>query len=139
VKFADTPTRTLREANAAEPYSFIAAPRTFESLDTLVTGITSDRTRLKPPPAWDAYHKYSSNQIPINLGAGTNESECYIGDFAQVMLGMRTNLTIEVSRQAADATGSAFSNLQVWIRAYLRADVQLAHPDHFNVLTGVLA
>lgn len=139
VAFADTPTRTLREANAAEPYAFIAAPRTFESLDTIVTGITGDLTRLAPPPAWNAYRKFSSNQIPINLGAGTNESEAYVGDFAQLMIGMRTQLTIEVSRQAADATGSAFSNLQIWIRAYLRADVQLAHPDHFNVLTGILA
>lgn len=139
VKFADTPTRTLREANAAEPYAFISAPRTFESLDKLVTGIAGDKTRLAPPPAWNAYRKFSTNQIPINLGAGSNESEAYVGDFAQVMLGMRTQLTIEVSRQAADATGSAFSNLQVWIRAYLRADVQLAHPDHFDVLTGVLA
>ena len=55
------------------------------------------------------------------------------------MIGMRTQLTIEVSRQAADANSSAFTNMQVWIRAYLRADIQLAHPNHFNVLTGILA
>jgi HK97 family phage major capsid protein len=139
VKFADTPTRTLREANAAEPYAFIAAPRTFESLDKLTTGIAGDKTRLAPPPAWNAYQRFSTNQIPINLGVGTNESEAYVGDFAQLMIGMRTRLAIEVSRQAGDATGSAFGNLQVWIRAYLRADIQLAHPSHFNVLTGILA
>ncbi len=139
VKFADTPTLALRNANAAEPYAFISSPRTFDSLAKIVTGITTDLTRLPPPPAWNAYQRFSTNQIPVNLGAGTNESEAYIGDFAQLMIGMRTQLAIEVSRQAADANSSAFTNMQVWIRAYLRADIQLAHPDHFNVLTGILA
>jgi hypothetical protein len=54
------------------------------------------------------------------------------------MIGLRTNLVMEVSRVAADGTDSAFANGQVWIRAYLRADVQLAHPKAFNVLTGIL-
>jgi hypothetical protein len=45
---------------------------------------------------------------------------------------------MEISRTAADSTGSAFTNAQVWIRAYLRADVQLAHPRAFNVLSGIL-
>ena len=139
VSTSDTPTRTLREANAAEPYAFVSAPRTFESLEKLKTGIAGDLTRLAPPPAWNAYQRFSSNQVPINLGGGTNESEAYVGDFAQLMIGVRTQLAIEVSRQASDSSSSAFTNLQVWIRAYLRADIQLAHPDHFNVLTGILA
>jgi hypothetical protein len=54
------------------------------------------------------------------------------------MIGMRTNLVLEISRQAADSTGSAFANLQVWIRAYRRANVQLAHPAAFVVLNGIL-
>jgi hypothetical protein len=47
-------------------------------------------------------------------------------------------LVLEVSRVAADATNSAFANGQFWIRAYLRADIALAHPKAFNVLTGIL-
>jgi HK97 family phage major capsid protein len=54
------------------------------------------------------------------------------------MIGYRNSMTMEISREAADSTGSAFTNAQVWIRAYLRADVQLAHPQAFNVLTGLL-
>lgn len=138
VAFADTPALTLRNANAAEPYSFISSPRTFNKLGVLVTGITSDLTRLAPPPDWNGFQKFPTNQIPVNLGGGTNETECYIGDFRQMIVGMRTNLTIEATRVAADSTSSAFSNLQVWIRAYLRMDVALAHPNHFAVLTGVL-
>ena len=55
-----------------------------------------------------------------------------------MMIGVRTGMVMEISRVAADSTGSAFTNTQVWIRAYLRADVQLAHPLAFNVLTGIL-
>jgi hypothetical protein len=54
------------------------------------------------------------------------------------MIGVRTNMTMEISRVAADSTGSAFSSMQWWIRAYLRADVQLAHPAAFVVLNGIL-
>ena len=48
-------------------------------------------------------------------------------------------LTIETSRVAGDATGSAFSNLQVWIRGYLRANVLPLHERFFTVLTGIKA
>jgi HK97 family phage major capsid protein len=139
VSVADTPTQTLREAYAQEPYAFVAAPRTFGSLEKLVTGISGDKTRLAAPPAWQAYRRFSSNQVPTNLGSGSDESEAYIGDFAQVILGMRTTFRVEASRDAADSSGGAFGDLQVWLRAYLRADVALAHPDHFNVLTGITA
>ncbi len=139
VKFADDPTRTLRDANAAEPFTFIAAPRTFQSLDKLVTGISGDKTRLAAPPAWSAYRRLSTAAIPINLGGGTNESQAFVGDFSQLIVGMRTQLTIEATRVGGDAGGGAFSSLQVWIRAYLRADIALRHPAHFVVLDGVLA
>lgn len=140
VAFADTPTGVLRAANAVEPYTFVSSPRTFTSLESIVTGITSDKTRLRPPPAWDNYaNRFATNQVPINLGGATNESEAYVGDFSQLVVGMRTNLTIEASRQASDASSYAFSQLQVWVRAYLRMDLYLRHPQHFNVLTGILA
>lgn len=60
-----------------------------------------------------------------------------MGDFSQLLVGMRTELTIEASRVAADTTSSAFSNLQVWIRAYLRADANVMQPSFFSVLTGI--
>jgi HK97 family phage major capsid protein len=140
VAFADTPTGVLRAANATEPYTFVSSPRTFTSLESIVTGITSDKTRLKAPPAWENYaNRFATNQVPINTGGASNESEAYVGDFSQLVVGMRTNLTIEASRQASDASSYAFSQLQVWVRAYLRMDLYLRHPQHFNVLTGILA
>jgi len=139
VSFADTPTLTLRQANAQEPYALISNPRLFNSLEKLVTGITSDLTRLAPPPAWTAMRRFYTNQVPVDLGAGSNESEAYIGDFGQMAIGMRTSLTLEASRDASDSSSSAFSNLQVWVRAYLRADVALLQPSHFVYLSGILA
>jgi HK97 family phage major capsid protein len=57
----------------------------------------------------------------------------YVADWSQLMIGMRTSFRLEATRIGA----GAFENLQVAIRAYLRADVQLAHPEAFVVRTGV--
>jgi len=84
--------------------------------------------------------KYVSNQVPNNLVKGTSSlaSDAFVGQFDQCLIGMRTGMTLEISRVAADSTGSAFSNLQWWVRAYLRCDVQLSHPAAFVVLNGIL-
>jgi hypothetical protein len=44
---------------------------------------------------------------------------------------------LEISRTATMGATSMFSTLQVAIRAYLRADVQLARPAAFAVVTGI--
>jgi HK97 family phage major capsid protein len=61
--------------------------------------------------------------------AGTN---AFLGDFSQLLIGMRTSFRIETSREGA----GAFERLQVAVRSYLRADVQVARPKAFNVLTS---
>ena len=38
----------------------------------------------------------------------------------------------------SDADGSAFENFQVWCRAILRADVQLARADAFAKIVGII-
>lgn len=117
------------EANG-EPNSIIYAPRTAGTLDRLVD---STGQPLTPPPSFQSMSKLVTNQVPINLGTGSNESEAYIGDFRQVLVGIRTNIVIEATRVASDA----FENGQVWIRAYLRGDVQLARPSHFAYMDGI--
>ena len=116
-------------ANAA-----IFSPRTAGDLDRLVD---LEGRPLQPFPSFLSLNKFATNQIPSNLGVGTNESEIYVGDFTQCLVGMRTQLVVEASREAGNGTGSAFSNMEVWIRAYLRADIQLARPKHFCTLTGI--
>jgi HK97 family phage major capsid protein len=60
--------------------------------------------------------------------AGTN---AFLGDFTQLLIGMRTSFRLETSREGA----GAFERLQVAVRSYLRADVQVARPKAFNVLS----
>jgi hypothetical protein len=72
------------------------------------------------------------------VGTGTTCSDAFIGQFEHCLIGARQSMVMEISRVAADSSSSAFTNAQVWVRAYLRADVQLAHPLAFNVLSGIL-
>ena len=96
---------------------------------------------LAPPPAvvGDA-RRSSRTAIPNNLVQGSSSlaTDAYVGDFRELLIGMRTIVPARSSRQAADAASSAFTNLQVWVRAYLRADMQLAHPEAFVAIVGIL-
>ena len=81
-----------------------------------------------------------TNQVPVNLtkGGANNASDIFVGAFENCMIGIRTGMQMEVSRVAADSTGSAFTQAQVWVRAYLRCDVQLVHPQAFAIINGVI-
>lgn len=61
--------------------------------------------------------------------AGAN---AFLGDFTQLLIGMRTSFRIETSREGA----GAFERLQVAVRSYIRADVQVARPKAFDVLAA---
>jgi HK97 family phage major capsid protein len=77
---------------------------------------------------------FVTTQIPENLtGTGPNQTEIYVGDFRNVIVGIRREIMIEVSRDADDA----FKRGQVVIRAYMRADVCTTYPAHHVVLTDV--
>ena len=128
---------TLLGNNFNGPFSILHAARTAGELDALQDTLHQP---LRQPDLVAAARKLVTNQIPCNLtvGSANTTSDAFVGQFDQCMIGMRSSMVLEVSRQAADATNSAFANGQVWIRAYLRADVGLAHPKAFNVLTGIL-
>jgi HK97 family phage major capsid protein len=131
---------TLMGFNVTGPFGAIYSARTAGEFDALRDSLGQP---LRQPPLVDAMEKYVTNQIPNNLPGGSpitgTASDIFVAKWSECMIGMRTSLAMEVSRVAADSFGSAFSNLQVWIRAYLRADVQLRHPHAFNVLTGIYA
>ena len=97
---------------------------------------------IAPPAEYAALAKYVTNQVPNNLGTGTNESQAFVGQWDQLALGLRSSLQIEVSREAGyfDGTAqqSAFSKDQTLIRAILRADWQPLHTSAFAEVTGIL-
>ena len=131
-----TAVQTIQAANG-QPGAIIYSPRTAGVLDRL-----KDTTNqpLRPPPSFEERAKLPTSQIPENLthGTATTATEAYVGQWDELLIGVRRELVIEVSRQAADSTDSAWRQLQVFIRAYLRADIALAQPSHFTVITGIL-
>lgn len=87
---------------------------------------------LRQPSYLDPVKEYVTNQIGFD-GGSPDSTTVFCGDFSQLLIGIRSSFTLEVSRVAGDA----FSKLQIAVRAYLRADVQLAHPEAFVVRTNV--
>lgn len=133
-KFSEA-VQAIREQNG-EPNSVIYAPRTAGQIDRLKD---STGQPLTPLESFKALGKFSTKQVPTNLTQGTNTlaSDAFVGDFSQLLIGMRKQFSLEVSRQAADGPDSAFTQHQVWIKAVLRADVQVARPEHFDVIKGI--
>lgn len=82
-----------------------------------------------------------TNVIPVNLGAGSDESELYLADFADVVVGVAASLQIDVSADAAYVQGgsvySAFQRDMTLLRAIWEHDVAMRHDVSVAVLTGV--
>ena len=92
---------------------------------------TVDSQPLRVPDVVAAVPAFRTNQIPTN--GSPSDNTLFVGDFTQLLIGLRTSFRLEVSRVASDS----FDNLQIAVRAYLRADVQLAHPEAFDITTHV--
>ena len=118
------------EANAV-----INSVRTAKTLAKLKTGLSGDVTPLVMPAEYAALTRLVTNQLPTNLGGGTNESISIVGNFEHLMIGLRANISIEVSREADDV----FSKNQTLIRATFRGDVQLSQAAAFCLMSGITA
>lgn len=113
------------------PNGVIFSPRTYGELDNLTD---STGQPLNAPQSYqELTHKLTTTQVPNNLGEGLDGSFAVVGDFTQLWYGLRTGITIEVSRVADDA----FSKMKFKVRAYLRADVQPVHQSHFIILDDI--
>ncbi len=128
--------KLIYQANGI-PRTTIFAPRTWSEFDLLVNTLGD---AVRPPESWTDLDHMVTAQIPINntKGTATTASEAYVGDFTQMIIGMSANLLIEISRFAGDSALSTFRSAQVAIRAFLRADIQLARPAHFTLIDGIL-
>lgn len=79
---------------------------------------------------------FQSTQIPTNLtkSSGTDLSEVYFGNWAELLLGMWTNMEFLASNVAGDATGGAFAQNQTWLRVIMEVDVAVRHPESFVLI-----
>ena len=85
--------------------------------------------------------RFSTTALPENEGGGSDEAVSIVGDFSQLVFGMRTNsvnIRILEAGTVTDGSGdtwNANTQLLKHIVCYLRADVALLRPTWFTVLT----
>jgi HK97 family phage major capsid protein len=120
----------LKNANAADPTAMIAAPRTEIGLAKLKN---TDGDPLRIPELVSRVPLLSTTSAPVNetQGTSTDCSSIVVGDFRDLLIGMRQSLEIRIFDQPLAGTG------QLLAVAWLRADVQLARPASFCRLTGI--
>ena len=118
----------IETANAGPLTAYIMHPR--ESGDLASLADTTGQA-LRVPPALENIPMLGCSAIPINTGTGSNESVIFAGNFQNMLIGMRTQIRVEVARELFAA------NHQTALIAHCRFDVQLAHPAAFYSITGV--
>lgn len=115
-------------ANAGMPTAYIMHPRDEGKYAGLVDG---QGQPLMGPKAVTDIPFLTTSAIPVNGGVGTDESTIFCGNFAQMLMGVRTDIRIEVLKERY------MDNLQYGLVAHLRADVAVQHAGAFFTITGV--
>jgi HK97 family phage major capsid protein len=125
---------------------WIMAPRTEQKLATVqnANGVFAFRDEIIRGTLWGWPIGVTTN-VPITLdtsGDGNdNESEIYLVDFAQVLIGESMGLLVDSSQEAAYHDGSnvqaAFSLDQTVVRAIAEHDLGLRHDKAVAMLTTV--
>lgn len=123
--------------------AWIFAPRTYLYLMTLLNsnGIPVFREELSTGKLWGYPYGVTTN-VPANLGSGANQSEIYLTDMAQVVIGDALNLVVDASQEAAYYDGStvvaAYSQDQTVVRAIAEHDIGVRYDKAIAVLTEVV-
>ena len=120
----------ILQADAAMPTAAIMAPRSLVKLGAL-TDTTGQP--LQVPTMLQGVKLLSTSQIPVNLavGASTDCSEIYVGDFSKMIYGMRETLSIQLLDEAFAMNG------QIGFMCHARLDVAVLYPKAFALVTGV--
>ena len=129
--------------NYAGPISSLAwvgHPRDFAILD----GLQDTTNQPLQPTEWvRQLRKFSTTSIATTEGGGSDESYAVIGDFSQVLVGMRTRgvqLRVANDGSVTDSSSTTFnatSQLMRHIVAFLRADSAVLRPTHFTYMSGI--
>lgn len=122
---------------------WIFAPRVAMFLMTIRdgNGNFAFREEMMQGRLWGYPYK-TTNQIPVNLGGGSDETEIYFADFADVVIGEGMQMQIDTSVEATyrDSNGnlvSAFSRDQTVVRAIMEHDLQMRHNESIVILDAV--
>lgn len=120
----------LEDANE-EPTAIIYAPRTDRELAKLKD---STGQYLAPPQKLAKIPRLSTNQVPTNLtqGSASTASDVFVGDWTQMFVGVRTQLSIQVLRERYADTG------EIGLLAWWRGDVMHTRASAFRTIVGVI-
>lgn len=117
--------------NAPEPTAMIWHPRTGRDLAKLRTG---DGYPLPQPDMVARVPKLDTTSVPITQtqGSASNASAVIAGDFRNLLIGIRSDIRIEVLREPG------FENHQFVVVCHMRGDVIPMHKACFAKLIGVI-
>jgi HK97 family phage major capsid protein len=122
----------MESDNSESPTGMVMHPRTRQTIAKL-----KDTTNqpLAIPPVLTSIPQLVTTSVPITQVQGTSGSVCstiVMGDFKQLMFGVRQELRVDIARDRF------IENLQYAFVAHLRADIAVAHPESFAKLIGIL-
>ena len=117
--------------NAEDPTAMIMHPRTNAALAKLKD---ANDNPLTVPEMIARIPRLTTTAASIAESEGTavNASSIVFGDFRHLMIGMRHNIEVRVFDQTFADTG------QLYVVAWMRADVQLSQAKAFCELTGII-
>lgn len=124
--------QALLTANAAMPTAAVMAPRTLTKAALLKDTLGQP---MRKPDLLAPIPFLPTTSVPINQTHGTSNvaSEAIVGDFTQLMFGVRKTLRIQLLQERFLA-----DNMQYGFLADLRVDVALRHPQSFCEVVGIL-
>lgn len=121
---------------------WVMAPRTIRWLGSLRDGNGNKAFPEIELGKLKGYPFALTTQIPVNLGASTDESEIYFANFADMYIGEDMQLTIAYSTEASYKDGggntvSAFQRDQTLVRVIAKHDFGPRHVESIVVATQV--
>jgi len=108
--------------------AFIMAPRTENGFASL---IDANGQPLNMPRVLEEVQMLHTTAIPTDLGTGEDETLIIGGDFTQLMMGVRSDIRVEILRERF------MDNLQFGLIAHARVDFAAARESAFTVLPDV--
>jgi HK97 family phage major capsid protein len=121
----------VRDANET-PTTQLMADRFARSLAKLREGGTG--AYVAAPQYLDGVQRLTTSQVPANLSTGTSTdtSDVVTGDFSQLLVGVRTALTITVLKERYMVEEGSFG-----LVGWYRGDIAVARPKAFDIVRGV--
>lgn len=146
--------KRLLEANISlNMPGMICAPRPFTYAKSLLTtnGVKAfpglSEGNIAAPtrdglPKWEGYPLAVTSQQPVNLYSGSNKTDIFLLDAAEIVIGESVNMVIDVSTDGSYTDSSntqqnAFANDETLLRVILEHDIQVRHAEAIAVIKDV--